>query len=460
MRCASNEIKNQPLLKGLILSGLLGVFLLHSGFSISSEVWPLLIMLGIFYFVISFCFISVGLAIMAIAMMFSPEISVGTVSYRVVALRVEDFLIPVLMMAWVAKNAIHNSGVLIIPSPLNKPIAALLVVMGISTGFGFFRGDVQLLTAIFFSGKIAEYFVIFFLTLNYIKTQREIRFFLIFLLLTVAALVLYTLPQVPMTSMISHRLSSPFEANAQPATVGGYLSFSFFIVFSIMLYQKETARKIVMAVFSVLIFIPILFTFSRSAYLMFIMGFILIAVLSDIRWLRLTVFFLLLASPVIAPRQVKERVAFTWLDGKNYGRTMGVDMSTQERISSFDRAFQALKINPLLGLGMSSWDYVDNQYSRTLGELGVLGLGLWLYIFWRLYKLSRWVFFVSEGSMKGLALGYSAGVFGLLFHAWGSCTFYVVRIMEPFWFMSGLIVALYLFKLRQWNTVHHMEQGV
>ncbi len=460
MSTEPNAVRTQPFHKCLVLTGLMGVFLLHSSFSGLSEIWPLLILVAVGYFIVSFCFISVGLVIMAIAMMFSPQISVGAVAYRVVELRVEDFLIPVLMLAWIAKNATQTRGALIMPSPLNKPIASLLAVMGISTGIGFFRGDVQLLPAIFFTGKIVEYFIIFFLTLNYIKTEKEVRFFLIFVLITMAALVLYTLPQVPQTEILSgNRISAPFEVKSQPATAGGYLTFSFFIVFSLMLYQKSIVRKIALAIFSALIFIPILFTFSRTSYLMLIAGFILLAVLSNIQWIRLMLLFALLASPVIAPRQVKERVAFTWLDGKSEGRSMGVDMSSQERIISFQRAFNRLKINPVIGLGMSSWDYVDNQYSRTLGELGILGLGLWLFIFWRLYRIARWVFSVSDGTMKGLALGYAAGIFGLLFHALGSCTFYIVRIMEPFWFMSGMIVALYLLKLRQWAFVPSAEQG-
>ena len=132
---------------------------------------------------------------------------------------------------------------------------------------------------------------------------------------------------------------------------------------------------------------------------------------------------------------------------------MGVDQSFQERIGSFRKAFKALKISPFYGLGIASSHYIDNQYTRTLHEIGIIGLFLWFWIFLRLYKMARWLYgYLDEGILRGLSLGYAAGIIGILIHAFGSVTFYVVRIMEPFWFVSGLVVALYLIKVNQLNT--------
>ena len=40
-----------------------------------------------------------------------------------------------------------------------------------------------------------------------------------------------------------------------------------------------------------------------------------------------------------------------------------------------------------------------------------------------------------------LAIGYIAGTAGLLTHALGANTFILVRIMEPFWLMTALVVV-------------------
>jgi hypothetical protein len=37
-------------------------------------------------------------------------------------------------------------------------------------------------------------------------------------------------------------------------------------------------------------------------------------------------------------------------------------------------------------------------------------------------------------------MGYMAGFIGLLFHGLGANTFIIVRIMEPFWFLTAMVV--------------------
>ena len=39
-------------------------------------------------------------------------------------------------------------------------------------------------------------------------------------------------------------------------------------------------------------------------------------------------------------------------------------------------------------------------------------------------------------------MGFIAGFVGLLFHGLGANTFIIVRIMEPFWFMTALVVMI------------------
>jgi hypothetical protein len=43
---------------------------------------------------------------------------------------------------------------------------------------------------------------------------------------------------------------------------------------------------------------------------------------------------------------------------------------------------------------------------------------------------------------EGLALGYLAGFVAMIAHCIGANTFIIVRIMEPFWFLTGAIAVL------------------
>jgi hypothetical protein len=39
-------------------------------------------------------------------------------------------------------------------------------------------------------------------------------------------------------------------------------------------------------------------------------------------------------------------------------------------------------------------------------------------------------------------MGYLAGFIGLLYHGIGANTFIIVRIMEPFWFVTAMVVMI------------------
>jgi len=43
---------------------------------------------------------------------------------------------------------------------------------------------------------------------------------------------------------------------------------------------------------------------------------------------------------------------------------------------------------------------------------------------------------------KGLSLGFMAGFIGLAIHALTANTFIILRIMEPFWFITAIIMML------------------
>ncbi len=48
----------------------------------------------------------------------------------------------------------------------------------------------------------------------------------------------------------------------------------------------------------------------------------------------------------------------------------------------------------------------------------------------------------SNPLFSGLSLGYLAGFIAMLVHAIGANTFIIVRIMEPFWFLTAIIIMI------------------
>ena len=85
--------------------------------------------------------------------------------------------------------------------------------------------------------------------------------------------------------------------------------------------------------------------------------------------------------------------------------------------------------------------FLDSQYFRTLVELGVIGLVAFLWLTWSALKIGKhsYVHGKSEYS-RGLSLGYMAGLVALMVHGIGSTTFIIIRIMEPFWLLTAIVM--------------------
>jgi hypothetical protein len=62
-------------------------------------------------------------------------------------------------------------------------------------------------------------------------------------------------------------------------------------------------------------------------------------------------------------------------------------------------------------------------------------IGSLQYHVWRIYRT------VKDDLVRGLALGFLAGNVGLLVHSITANTFILIRVMEPYWFIAGMILA-------------------
>ena len=86
---------------------------------------------------------------------------------------------------------------------------------------------------------------------------------------------------------------------------------------------------------------------------------------------------------------------------------------------------------------------MDAQYIRTLTEAGLLGFIAFCWLAWAIWRTARdRLRSASDRFSSALSLGYLAGYVAMLVHGIGANTFIIVRIMEPFWLLTALVVAL------------------
>ena len=153
---------------------------------------------------------------------------------------------------------------------------------------------------------------------------------------------------------------------------------------------------------------------------------------------------------VVRPEAVFSRVKYTFSVKDPSLAKVGdiyLDQSSSARIFSWKDSFEAWKKSPILGRGISGSGFIDGQYIRTLPELGIIGLFALLWLLFSILKHSFIIFRQMDDELyRGLALGFMAGFIGLAIHALTANTFIIIRIMEPFWFIAGIIMMLPVLK--------------
>jgi O-antigen ligase len=195
-------------------------------------------------------------------------------------------------------------------------------------------------------------------------------------------------------------------------------------------------------------FIPFMFTQSRGSYLALpfvymTFGFLLPS--KRIKMVVLAVVFVIFGV-LFMPATVTDRIMYTFEQGYTQQKKVKIgdvelDTSTTERLESWTRALSDGIKSPIWGFGVTGYGFLDAQYPRIWVETGLLGLFFFGSLMYKVFKQGFQLYGNTEDPLfKGLGMGLIAGTVGLLFHALGANTFMIVRVMEPFWLIVGMVV--------------------
>ncbi len=130
-------------------------------------------------------------------------------------------------------------------------------------------------------------------------------------------------------------------------------------------------------------------------------------------------------------------------------KTVVSDISFATRLQvEWPRAINAFLKNPLLGTGPSSiTEATDNDYLRSLGEVGLLGTILLATIFYHIIKTILSSLKKIRPSEKPLYWAFIFGFFGLLVNALYIDVFEASKVAFQFWLIAGLFIG----SLRQYE---------
>jgi O-antigen ligase len=284
------------------------------------------------------------------------------------------------------------------------------------------------------------------MAVNILKEKKQVERFLAVMLIVCFITCIVGLIQVP----AGDRVTAPFEGEVgEPNTMGGYLILMISVILGLLLTNERKTVKPFLLLLLLLCVITLALTLSRGSWVALIPMVITLIYFTDKKSaIIIPLIFIIAFSPILLPQSVKDRFYYTFMQPHDRGEFeiagFRLDTSTSARLASWKRVLtKDLGRHPVLGYGVTGHAFVDAQYPRTLVETGILGLSCLIILLstifrhaLRVYRQTKDLFF------KGLTLGYLVGFVGLVFHGFGANTFIIVRIMEPFWFLTAMITMI------------------
>ena len=407
---------------------------------------------GIIIFTFSFVSQEIALYILLLSMLLGPQFAFGggadaTSRGRGITLRFDDFLLVVIGIAWFLRVAINKDLGLFLRTPLNRPIALYLFACALSTANGV-NDNVRLnpTMGFFFVLKYFEYFIVYFMAANHLRNKDQIRRFVITMFVVCFLVCLYAISEIPHVD----RVSAPFEGEeGEPNTLGGYLILLLSLAIGILATKGSFKSKLPLLALIPFMLVVLAATQSRGSWVALPLMMLTLIYFCKNRLVIIIPLLLVMAvSPFFMPKTVIDRAMYTFKQPEEEGQlkigVVKIDTSTSARVESWRLILtQDFAKRPLLGYGITGYSFVDAQYMKVLIDTGIIGFISFCILIGTAWRMALRAHRSCEDPLfQGIVLGYLGGFAGLLVHALGANTFIIVRIMEPFWFLTAMVILM------------------
>ncbi|MCZ6688684.1 MAG: hypothetical protein O7H41_03675 [Planctomycetota bacterium] len=400
------------------------------------------------FYVLIFIHIHLGLGLLVVCFGLSPEFEIAGISN----FRLEDLFIPVVILAWATRLSMRRES--LEPTDLKVPILCLIALSAISTLLNYAWWDLPLLMSVLYLGKTVEYYLIFLVVMNVVKTREQVVAYATLLIAVSLAGGLFGLHQYLTEGLgiAGARVSGPGGETAN--IFGGYLAFHMLLAAGMAISIPGIFARIVLGAYLFVNMFPLLYTFSRTTFASFVGGLLALGMLRRGRAL-VGVILLLVCLPLVFPDQVSQR----------FGTILSIfsdspPPSWTARLGAWQKFGGTVRGSPLIGRGIASVPagHIDNEYVKQANELGLIGL---IVLFWLLFRIFRTALFtidrVDDRRLLGFCTGFAAGFAAILIHNLGATSLTSIRIAEPFFFATGLLYAVRNHMLPEGGAESEME---
>jgi O-antigen ligase len=240
----------------------------------------------------------------------------------------------------------------------------------------------------------------------------------------------------------------------QPNDLGAFLAMFTAFAASMIFGVRNLWGRLVLAGAALAGCVGVVLSVSRGGILALGVALGFVALRSS-RLLTVLMLVALITSPAWAPDYLKDRVTGTEV-ASGEGDEVELESSSADRVETWRTIGTLVMNHPLDGVGYSGLNSVlslistsqnldikdssHNTYLRFLGEMGLVGIGLFLWTLWTCWSLSE------EGRRRArtpfdrqLALGFGAAVLALAISCMFGDRFVQVTITGNFWLLAALV---------------------
>jgi O-antigen ligase len=198
----------------------------------------------------------------------------------------------------------------------------------------------------------------------------------------------------------------------------------------------------------------VMLSVSRGALVALAVGLFYVAVRSS-KVLALLLVVAALSAPLWIPDYMMDRLTGTQVEDSETGE-VGLEGSAQLRLDTWRAILDVVTDHPLDGVGFTGLGYVlpetgdalgvevkdsaHNTYLRFLGEMGIFGLGLFVWLLWKCWKLSAdGVKQAATRFDRQLAVGVGAATLAMAISCAFGDRFFSILITGNFWLACALV---------------------